>query len=99
MPPIVHTPLEDLYIASGVLSHMQIDAETFIDPDVGDALKYEAFALHSDRLPTWIKFDTLGRSFQFHPPATSNGCLQIRVVAKDFDGLEAEVRFTVNYSV
>lgn len=97
MPPIVRTPLQDMHIAAGVLSHMQIDAETFIDPDVGDALKYEAYAIHSERLPTWIKFDALGRNFQFHPPAHSTGCLQIRVVARDFDGLEAEVSFSLNY--
>ena len=99
MPPFVRTPLEDLYLTAGVLSHMQIDADTFIDPDVGDALRYEAYALHSDRLPGWVKFDALGRNFQFHPPASSEGYLQIRVVARDFDGLEAEVSFTVNYGI
>ena len=97
MPPIVRTPLKDLYLTAGGLSYMQIDANTFIDPDVGDALRYEAFELHSNRLPAWIKFDALGQNFQFHPPANSEGCLQIRVVARDFDGLEAEVSFTVNY--
>ena len=98
MPPMVHAPLEDLYVKSGVLSHMQLDAQTFIDPDVGDALKYQAYAVHAERLPPWVKFDTLGRKFQFNPPQRSEGCLEIRVVARDFDGLEAEVCFTLNYA-
>ncbi len=98
MPPIVRTPLRDMHIAAGVLSHMRIDAETFIDPDVGDALRYRAYTVHSEQLPGWIKFDALGRSFQFHPPANSSGTVEIRVVARDFEGLEAEVSFTVNYS-
>jgi AAA family ATP:ADP antiporter len=97
MPPIVQTPLEDLYIKTGILSNTQLDAQTFIDPDVGDALRYQAYAVHSDRLPPWIKFDTLARKFQFNPPRRSEGCIRIRVVARDFDGLEAEVSFTVNY--
>jgi len=97
MPPIVQTPLEDLYIKAGIPSQMQIAAQTFVDPDVGDALRYQAYAVHSDRLPPWIKFDTLARKFQFNPPGRSEGCVRIRVVARDFDGLEAEVNFTVNY--
>ena len=97
MPPIVRTPLEDQYIPSGELSYMQIDANTFLDPDVGDALKYRAYAIYSNRLPVWIKFDALGRSFQFRPPAQSRGSMRIRVVAIDFEGLEAEVCFTLNY--
>jgi hypothetical protein len=76
---------------------MQIAAETFIDPDVGDALKYHAYAAHSKKLPRWIKFDPLSRKFQFHPPAQSRGRMLIRVVARDFDGLEAELSFTLDY--
>ncbi len=97
MPPVVGTPLDDMHIPSGELSHMQIDANTFIDPDVGDALKYRAYSIHSSRLPAWIRFDALSRKFHFHPPAQSRGSTRIRVVATDFDGLEAEVCFTLNY--
>lgn len=97
MPPMVCTPLEDLSIPAGILSEMQIAAETFIDPDVGDALKYLAYATHSEKLPGWIKFDPLARKFQFHPPAQSQGRVLIRVVARDFDGLEAELSFTLDY--
>lgn len=97
MPPLVCTPLEDLSIPAGILSKMQIAAETFIDPDVGDALRYQAYISHSDKLPGWIKFDPLARKFRFHPPAQSEGRILIRVVARDFDGLEAELSFTLNY--
>ncbi|MFT6956078.1 MAG: AAA family ATP:ADP antiporter [Halieaceae bacterium] len=99
MPPVVAEPLDDLFIPAGSPSQFQIDAKTFIDPDVGDALRYSAFANHSERLPPWIKFDGLNRRFSFSPPAAVDGQLIIRVVAKDYDGLEAEVCFTVNYTV
>ena len=97
MPPVVQAPLKDLQLPAGQLSLLELDADTFVDPDVGDALKYQAFAIHSSRLPGWVKFDSLHRRFQFHPPAKQHGSLRIRVVARDFDGLEAEVSFNVNY--
>ncbi len=97
LPPVVAEPLEDLFIPSGTLSEMQIDAGTFIDPDVGDALRYSAFAHHSQELPPWITFDGLDRRFLFSPPSQDSGQLRIRVVATDFEGLEAEVCFTLNY--
>ncbi|MEP4484066.1 MAG: Npt1/Npt2 family nucleotide transporter [Halioglobus sp.] len=97
MPPVVQAPLEDLQIPAGQMSFLELDADTFVDPDVGDALKYHAFAIHSSRLPGWVKFDSLHRRFAFDPPADEQGSLRIRVVARDFDGLEAEVNFDVNY--
>ena len=39
-----------------------------IQTDVGDALRYQAYLFYSTRLPNWIKFDTLNRRFEFHPP-------------------------------
>ena len=78
---------------------MALEPDTFVDPDVGDALRYQAFARYSDRLPAWIKFDALNRRFQFSPPASERGSLRIRVVARDFDGLEAELCFNVKYGV
>ncbi|MFK8050108.1 MAG: Npt1/Npt2 family nucleotide transporter [Halioglobus sp.] len=97
LPPVANKPLDDIVIPSGQLTHLVIDVDTFVDPDEGDALKYLAFAVHLDRLPPWVKFDGLQRQFQFQPPAKSSGDLAIRVVARDFDGLEAEVFFTVSY--
>ncbi len=97
MPPVVQKPLDDIVIPAGQLTRLVLDVDTFVDPDEGDALKYLAYATHMDRLPPWIKFDGLKRQFQFQPPAASQGDLSIRVVAKDFDGLEAEVSFTVSY--
>ena len=94
-PPVLTLPLEDLYIRAGELSRLQFDADTFVDADVGDALKYHAFADYSSRLPGWIKFDALNRRFVFRPPTGASGNLRIRVVARDYGGLEAESCFTL----
>jgi AAA family ATP:ADP antiporter len=96
-PPIAAGELEDLTIPAGQATQLHIAADTFIDPDVGDALRYLALPASGDRLPPWVKFDGLNRRFEFHPPADCNGSLRIRLVARDFDGLEAEVSFTVIY--
>jgi ATP:ADP antiporter, AAA family len=96
-PPIVTRELQDLEIPAGKVSMLQLGADTFVDPDVGDALKYQAYTADQERLPSWIKFDSFSRKFQFNPPRASSGSVTIRVVARDFDGLEAEVCFTLSY--
>ena len=97
MPPVVSAPLPDLHIRAGEVSEMQLDSDTFFDPDVGDALVYEASEGRSGRLPDWIKFDGLDRRFRFTPPPGASGRVRVRLVARDFDGLEAETGFFVHF--
>lgn len=96
-PPVLSLPLRDLRIPAGRKSGLQLEADTFVDADVGDALRYQAYLFYSSRLPGWIKFDPLNRRFDFDPPRNANGSLRIRVVARDFDGLEAEESFTLTW--
>jgi AAA family ATP:ADP antiporter len=96
-PPVLSLPLKDVLIPSGKRSHLQLHADTFVDTDIGDALKYQAHIFYASRLPTWIKFDALHRRFDFYPPRNANGRLRIRVVARDFEGLEAEECFTLTW--
>ncbi len=98
-PPVAMSPLPDIEIAAGKAFQLQLAADTFVDPDLGDAMKYQAYVRPSDRLPPWIRFDQLSRCFYFSPPPASSGRVEIRVVARDYDGLEAEVCFTVDYGV
>jgi AAA family ATP:ADP antiporter len=96
-PPILFAPLGDLMIPAGKVTHLQLRADTFIDPDLGDALRYEARAHGGGCLPDWVRFDALTRNFQFNPPSGSAGSLHIRVVARDYDGLHTEASFRVDY--
>jgi len=96
-PPRVGVPIRDVAIPAGEVTRLQMHADTFIDPDRGDALRYQASTVAGGSLPGWIKFDALNRHFEFRPPRNSYGRLQIRVAATDFDGLNAEVFFTVEY--
>jgi AAA family ATP:ADP antiporter len=96
-PPVLHLPLRDLHVTAGQRSRLQLDADTFVDTDVGDALRYRAYRFYAGRLPNWVKFDALNRRFEFYPPRDDSGSLRIRVVARDFDGLEAEECFTLTW--
>ncbi len=98
LPPQVGLPLPDMDIPAGEISRMEMHEDTFFDPDEGDALKYVAFQSPTSNLPRWVKFDALHRRFEFHPPPGSAGTVEIRVVARDFDGAEAEANFTVKYA-
>ncbi len=98
LPPVLAAPLPDMDIPAGEITRFTIQEGTFVDPDEGDALKYRAFTEELGKLPTWIKFDGLKGIFHFHPPRGQEGAIEIRVVARDFDGLEADARFVVSYS-
>jgi AAA family ATP:ADP antiporter len=97
LPPQVGVPLPDMDIPSGEITQLVMNEDSFFDPDEGDALKYLAY-LHFDKpLPRWVRFDPLHRRFEFQPPPGESGTIEIRVVARDFDGLEAESSFKVSY--
>ncbi len=98
LPPQVGLPLPDMDIPAGAVSDLVMHEDTFFDPDEGDALKYLAYSHPSSGLPGWVKFDALHRRFEFSPPAGAEGSARIRVVARDFDGAEADLSFTVSYS-
>ena len=96
-PPVLATPLHDASIKAGVQSRLQLNPDAFVDTDVGDALSYRAYAFYSGRLPPWIAFDSLQRCLVCTPPIAASGSLRIRVVARDFDGLEAESSFILTW--
>jgi AAA family ATP:ADP antiporter len=97
LPPQVGLPLPDMDITAGEISQFSLHEDSFLDPDEGDALRYLAFESFDSNLPRWVRFDALHRSFEFKPPPGSTGEIHIRVVARDFDGLEAEASFKVRF--
>jgi AAA family ATP:ADP antiporter len=97
LPPVLARPIADLEIESGQVTEFVFEADTFLDPDEGDALRYQAFANHTDRLPGWIEFDDLQRRFRFSPAPASEGSVSLRVVARDYEGLQAASCFEVDY--
>ncbi len=95
LPPVPTRKIDDLQIPVGELTRYSLGEHLFEDPDEGDALSYAAYLGERKQLPRWVRFDALRREFRFEPPAHTRGELDILVIARDFQGLEATVRFRV----
>jgi AAA family ATP:ADP antiporter len=95
LPPQLGLPLPDMDVPAGKVSDFIMHEDTFYDPDEGDALSYHAYRDFESSLPDWVSFDSLQRRFEFTPPPGTEGSVHIRVVARDFDGAEADASFLV----
>ncbi|MFT5676370.1 MAG: AAA family ATP:ADP antiporter [Paraglaciecola sp.] len=96
-PPKLAANIPGLNIPAGVLSQFTISENTFVDPDLGDALKFKAHSESGKSLPDWVEFDRYSRTFSFTPPAQSTGRQVIKVVAVDFEGLMVSSTLVVVY--
>ena len=96
-PPQVMAFIPHLHMPSGLLSKFSISECTFVDPDVGDALKFHAHQEEGEPLPKWVEFDRMSRTFSFNPPVGHVGELSIEVVAADFEGLTASTKVKVTF--
>jgi VCBS repeat-containing protein len=72
-----------------------LQAGTFLHTDPGASLVLEATLKSGAPLPGWLYFDRETGEFSGIPPEGYEGEVHIRVVAKDSDGREAQVQFTI----
>jgi ATP:ADP antiporter, AAA family len=96
-PPQLMATIPRLYMPSGCVAKFSISESTFYDPDIGDALSYEAKRESGKPLPKWIKFDKMSRDFTFYPPDDFEGQFNLVVVARDFEGLTASTRIKLYF--
>ena len=94
--PTLDNAIADVGATEGQALNLAVPADTFSDPDAGDALTYEARLSNGDPLPTWLDFDALTQTFSGTPPNNSNGSLDIEVVATDSGGLSVSDTFALN---
>ena len=95
--PMANETVDNLTIIPGQPFAYIIPRETFIDPDVGDALKFNASSVDGSCLPKWIQFISLECCFVGKPPKDliENFELKIVLTATDFDGLSANTSFKI----
>lgn len=96
-PPKLAGHIPDLTIPAGATSHFTVSEQTFVDPDLGDALRFYAHCNSGNKLPKWIVFDRFSRTFTFTPPARSSGSEHIKIVAIDFEGATVSGKMVVHY--
>ncbi|MCZ4409013.1 putative Ig domain-containing protein [Cryomorphaceae bacterium 1068] len=78
----------------GEFSSFTVDLGIFNDEDEGDALTFSSTLANSDDLPAWLSFDPETGSFEGTPIQTE--LLEIKIIATDMMGLQAEDTFILN---
>jgi ATP:ADP antiporter, AAA family len=96
LPPVVSKRLPDVYVPAGQVLVFSIPEQTFMDPDPGDTLSYEAHLAGGAPLAPWIRFDRHNQTFTIRPPA-GEGSAPVVLTATDFEGLSVQSGFRVDY--
>ncbi|CAK0774718.1 hypothetical protein CCP2SC5_650016 [Azospirillaceae bacterium] len=94
--PIVDASISNQFVIEQQLFNFTIPSNTFTDPD-GNALTYSAEVVRngvSQRLPSWLNFDSETRTFIGVAPINSPD-QTIRITADDGNGLSSTLDFTL----
>ncbi|NHA15679.1 ATP translocase [Thioalkalivibrio sp. XN279] len=97
LPPVVNARLPDVYVPAGQMLVFTVPEHAFLDPDPGDALRFQACCGDGAPLPGWVRFDAFNHSFTIRPPPGESGTLEVKVSATDFEGLSVESAFAISY--
>ncbi len=97
LPPVVSTPLPDVYAPAGQMLVFTIPDNAFMDPDPGDALRYAAMRADGRPLPRWMRFDRVNQTLTVCPPREAQGRVDVEIVATDFEGLSVRAQFAIDY--
>lgn len=95
-PPVVANVILPQSIVAGTALNFTFAANTFTDPDAGDALSYSAKLANGDSLPPWLTFNPATRTFAGIPGAGNVGVLGIMLTATDRAGLTVGNGFDLN---
>jgi ATP:ADP antiporter, AAA family len=96
LPPVVSKHLPDVYVPASQMLVFSVPDQTFMDPDPGDTLAYEAHMAGGAPLDAWIRFDRHNQTFTIHPPA-GEGSAEVVLTATDFEGLSVQSGFRIDY--
>jgi hypothetical protein len=82
-PPILNKPIADVSVDKNNEFSYTIPQDTFLDPDSGDILSYQATEFNKDQLPAWLNFDPVTLHFSGKPGMFDGGIFIIQVTAVD----------------
>jgi hypothetical protein len=93
-----------LFVFQGVLSavgdiQFQIPMDAFGHTDPAAIVRLEARSADGSPLPTWLQFDALSGTFRGTPPGGARTLLEIVLTARDEEGREANIAFTLELGV
>ncbi|MEO8855894.1 MAG: putative Ig domain-containing protein, partial [Burkholderiaceae bacterium] len=93
--PLLGAPMSPQQAVTGTALRFVLPDASFIDPDVGDTLRYTAALENGAALPAWLVFDSGTRSFGGNPGRGDVGQITVRVTATDEAGAGAQGLFTI----
>ena len=82
-PPVLNKPIANVSVDKNENFSYTIPQDTFLDPDIGDILSYQATEFNKDQLPEWLDFDPMTRHFSGIPGTFDGGVFIIQVTALD----------------
>ncbi|MFN3189711.1 MAG: cadherin domain-containing protein [Aureliella sp.] len=94
-PPEVAQPIADQETEPNQVFELTLPAETFVDEDLGDSLRYSATTEAGFSLPDWIDFDASSLTFSGTPADSDAGDLTVRVTAVDDAGASVVDLFVI----
>jgi len=94
LPPVLHKPIEDVAVAANQPFAFVIPEDTFVDPDPGGVITLRGWLEDGAKLPKWLSFNPSTRVFSGILPADLSS-LNIKVTARDYDGLQTEALFAI----
>ncbi|MEI6722274.1 MAG: putative Ig domain-containing protein, partial [Betaproteobacteria bacterium] len=80
-------------------SRYQIPTDLFVHTDPSAVVRLEAQSADGGPLPPWLQFDELSGIFRGTPPGGGRTALEIVLIARDEEGREAAVAFTLELGV
>jgi AAA family ATP:ADP antiporter len=96
-PPRLHRPPQPRALPPGEKFDFELPADTFVEPDLGDVLRYKASVAGQRGLPGWLEFDAETLRFRGTVPPGAGPETVLRLRATDFDGAWAETRLVLKH--
>ncbi|HYD75680.1 putative Ig domain-containing protein [Ramlibacter sp.] len=90
-----YQPISELRLEIGRGLGFNIPTDAFAHTNPRAVVRLQAMLRNGDPLPGWMEFDGITGRLSGTPPADFEGVLEIRVVARDNQGLEAVNEFTL----
>lgn len=91
--PTLEIPVDNQQIGAQQPFELALPDGTFDDVDVGDVLTYTAILADGASLPGWLHFDAETLTFTGTPGSADTGNLNVRVIATDLAGANAQAPF------
>ena len=94
--PAVVLPITDQITNEDEPFSFMVPANSFADPDVGDALTYTAKMSNGHALPSWLTFDAATQTFSGVPSNWDVSTLHLSVTVTDSYGLHSTSSFALD---